>query len=206
MDKKQGMTIISDCAKLYKENLLDKNLLIIYEDKTDKTSTKYFEVLFKAKNFLHLTGIESPKDIPSKRFFELALKSKLPLDRISFKADGTTEMKLSILKNTMKIHKLAKMVGYYNDTKPQLKTEKIAGTISMCVGFVEDNNIYVPNTVLKEDVRNVTNSPQSRILAIYSKDKSEEKYSERTYLAKNINDTMFPKEILELITKLDNKL
>ena len=59
----------------------------------------------------------------------------------------------------------------YSSTKSLLITDKIIGTITICLGFVyeTENSFYVPNTVLREDIRDVTKHPQNRILAIFEK-------------------------------------
>ena len=65
-------------------------------------------------------------------------------------------MKLSVLSQIMNIHKTAKMVGDYDNTKSVLFTEKIVGTVTACVGFVREGNYYLPNTTLREDIRTIT--------------------------------------------------
>ncbi len=54
------------------------------------------------------------------------------------------------------------------------------------MGFVRDNQYYIPNTALKEDIRNVTIHPQKRILAIYRKPIKDQQYVELCYVAKGI--------------------
>ena len=45
------------------------------------------------------------------------------------------------------------MIGMYNQSQPLLSTERIAGSISACLGFVRDGGVgrYIPNTVLHRD-------------------------------------------------------
>lgn len=194
MDIKAAVKIIIECAKLYEENLLDKHLLIVHGNDIDHIHS--FQVLFGAEHFLHLTGIQCSSRIPATRFFKLALNSKLPLAQLSLKSNGTTELKLGILKRTMSIHKQAKMVGDYSHTKAALYTEKLAGTTAMSLGFIRDTDeLYVPNTVLREDIRDITLKPQSRILAMYPKKDTDEFYTHQTYLAPNVNPDKFPPAI-----------
>ena len=203
MDKTEALKIILNNAKVYRAHLENKNVLFIFGSK-DKT--EYIETLFLPRNYLHLTGIELTNNISKHEFYKRCIKNKVNLSDFKLKSDGTTKLKLSVLPQIMQISHVAKMMGDYNNTGAMLYTEKITGTSTACLGFILNNGFYIPNTVLKDDIRDITNRPQSRILAIYSKDKSEEKYSKRTYLAKNVNDTLFPKEILDLITKVDMKL
>lgn len=51
------INILIEAAQLYKNNLLNMNVMFIhYNKKTHKYS--YSEMLFEKKNFLHLTGIQ----------------------------------------------------------------------------------------------------------------------------------------------------
>ena len=89
----------------------------------------------------------------------------------------------------MNIDKTAKMIGDYNPNKVKLNTDKIVGNVTACIGFVRSKEyprFFVPNTVLREDIRNVIQKPVKRILATYKKTRDEHKYSSCTYMAKNI--------------------
>ena len=79
----------------------------------------------------------------------------------------------------MKIDRTANMIGNYFSTNLFLQTEKVAGNINSCMGFVKDKkmNIYVPNTALNLDLRSIT-STRNKIVAI---------------LKKNINDKLYKK-------------
>ncbi len=68
MNKKEALRIISECAKLYEELLLNKKILIVYGQ---NPKTEYIEVVFKEENFLHLTGIEKLTNINAKQFSNL---------------------------------------------------------------------------------------------------------------------------------------
>ena len=52
------------------------------------------------------------------------------------------------------------MLGDYNMSQPKLYTDKIAGSISACMGFVRDGGEgrFVPNTVLEGDIRSKVKS------------------------------------------------
>ena len=88
----------------------------------------------------------------------------------------------------MKIQTCAKMVGVYDYTKSVLYTEKIAGNIYACMGFIKENNYYIPNTALREDIRDVSVRPQKRILAIFKKNIPQKLYcTPPCYSAKKID-------------------
>lgn len=121
----------------------------------------------------------------SKDFYELCIGHRLsPRD---FELHNTTELKLQVLDGLMNIQTTAKMIGEYSSTNPLLYTEKLAGGVHACLGFVNNNGIYYPNTALKEDIRKVSASSCERVLAVFKKDIAEGIYTEHCYTAKGIN-------------------
>ena len=187
MKKEEAVNIITSCAKQYNKNLENKTFLFVYnENKSDKT-VKLLETIFLPRNFLHLTGVKIlNSDVNSSDFYKRCLAGQLSPSVFDFYENGTTEMKLSVLPQIMNIHKVARMLGDYSSAKAVLMTEKIVGTITACLGFVYDGKFYIPNTVLKEDIRDITTVPQKRVLAIFQKEIKEQYYSYHTYLAKGI--------------------
>lgn len=184
MKKDEAIRILTTCAAQYKANLENRNVLFVFQDCKELHS---FETLFLPRHYLHLTGIQLlSKNIKSSDFYKQCLRGQLSPSAFTFHKNGTTEMKLSVLSQIMNIHKTAKMVGDYDFTKSVLFTEKIVGTVTACVGFVRDGNYFHPNTTLREDVRTVILSPQKRILATYTKENKNVKYSTCTYLAKDV--------------------
>ena len=185
MDKKEAVRIITSCAKIYHQELENKNLLFLfgYQDHAES-----FEAAFLPKNFLHLTGIRpnSTDFVDSSDFYEKCLKGQLSPKEFNFASNGTTALKLRILPELMKIHKTAKMVGEYNFSKSLLITEKLAGNITACEGFVRDDKYYIPNTALKEDIRDLVQKPYKRMLAVFRKEKDKPLYSELCYTAKGV--------------------
>jgi hypothetical protein len=203
MKKEDGLKVILQSAKSYCSNLENQNVLFVFNNKLKET--QQFEVAFFPRNFLHLTGVELAKTIGSSvDFYNLCLKNKLGINDFNIPKDGTSEMKLSILPQLVKIHKTARMIGIYNNFKANLKTEKLTGTVTASLGFVREENYYVPNTALKEDIRNVTNQPQ-QIIAIFTKEIRQEKYNCLSYLQKSIKprELKLPEYIFSKID-LDN--
>ena len=177
-----------ECAEQYKTNLANRSLLFIFDN---AGAIHNLEVICMPRNYLHLTGVVlTDKNLKSIDFYEMCIDKRLSPSAFEFSKDGTTKMKLSVLSQIMNIHKTAKMVGDYTHTKSMLVTEKLAGTVTACLGFIRENgkrNFYVPNTVLREDVRNVVDKPPKKVLTIFRKSKDEPIYSECTYLAKGVS-------------------
>jgi hypothetical protein len=194
LTKKEALSIIHDCAVAYRTNLVHKNLLII---SVHKGTASYFEVAFLPRNFLHLTGVRTK--LNSTDFFRMSLKKRLCEEDIDLPPDGTVTEKLSVLMSLMNIHYTARMVGEYNYSGALLVTDKLAGTVSSVMGFNINGDFYVPNTALNTDIRKLVIGPARRVAAMFIKEKSDEKYSEMTYLAKglSLNDESLKKILAE---------
>ena len=220
MDKRKAIQIITKAAKMYHENLEDQKVLFLYgipaevkkqilEKQQLLSTVKGYEVAFHRHNFLHLTGvrINSEKIGSSIHFYEKCLDQRLTELDFSLAKDGSTRQKLDILENMMKIKQNATMIGNFTDRGPKLYSEKVAGNICGCVGFVQDRNtrLNVPNTLLKKDIRDVTARPVHKIYAVISKNYVEQKYSEVEKLDKSINLSyhLFSEEIELILERRD---
>lgn len=53
MTKKEAISVISKCAKLYAGNLCDRQLAFVYRDGNNQTG--FVEVTFRSNNFMHFT-------------------------------------------------------------------------------------------------------------------------------------------------------
>ena len=221
MDKRRAIQILTKAAELYRDNLEDQKLLFLYgvpseinkELQTkDKclSSMQYYEVACHRYNFLHLTGVRLNKDGTASaiHFYQKCLDKRLKENDFSFSKDGSTGQKLDILEKMMLIKKNVTMIGDFTDRGPKLFTEKAAGNICGCIGFVQDRNtkLNVPNTLLKKDIRDVTAQPTYKVFAVFSKDYKDEKYSLVTKLDKNIdlNEIHFNDEIENILDVRNN--
>ena len=180
--KEEAIGIINKCALEYKRNLSNKSILFITT--TGRTSA-CFEALFMPQNFKHLTGVRSK--LSGSDFFDLAVRNRISPKDISLANDGTTDLKMDILPQLMKIHLTARMVGDYDQSKSLLITDKIAGTVTAAMGFTLAKGVYLPNTALKKDVREITiQATRRKIAAIFIKPRGCGLYKHLSYIAKGI--------------------
>lgn len=180
--KTEAIKIIYDCAVLYNKNLSGKNVLFLTEH---NHKSDYFETLFMPHNFMHLTGAKSR--LNGELFFRAAVNNRLGINDITLATDGTTDLKLDVLPQLMNIHLLARMVGDYENVKPLLITDKLTGTVTMAMGFVFANHVYIPNSALKKDIRDITSqATRQKVTAIFVKPRQNDKYSTLTYIAKGL--------------------
>lgn len=181
--KEDALKIVLEAAGSYENNLANKNLLFISQDKHRRIDS--YEVTFHRNNFLHLTGLKvTDESITAPVFYQRCIDKRLSLDDFELSPDGTTELKLDVLPRLVCKNLSANMIGKHDTYKIKLYTERLAGNIHGCMGFVLDSKekYNVPNTVLKQDIRNLVSRP-NRIILTYRKSISEETYGEIVYAA-----------------------
>ena len=178
--KVEALRIIHNSAVAYKTNLLNMNVMFV-ASKDD--IMQIFEAKFLPSNFKHLTGIIT--SLNSTRFFEAAYNNKLKESDIDFARDGTTQKKLDVLYSLMSIHKTAKMAGDFESSHKVLLSDKVAGTTTAVMGFIKDDSYFVPNTVIKDDVRKIAQKPTLTIIAIFTKSDKQETYTDLSYIRKD---------------------
>lgn len=205
----EARRIAINCASSYKSSLEDKQFIIIYRDK-DTNMIKHIEVVFLARNYQHLTGLnmidEAGKllDHHSEFFYKKCVEKKLSCDEIVMRMDGTTQLKLEALPAITKFTSITKIVGDSNNNQPYLYVEKVVGGVNLCLGLRMDEKIhkYVPVSALKKDIKTLTNAP-SQVLAIFERDYGDNKvYSKIRHVAKGLNlgTIKFPTEVSDKIS------
>lgn len=197
MDKSDALRIVFSSAEAYKENLMNRTLLFIYTDKYKNVFD--MEVTFDKSNFKHLTGLKT--NIDASHFFDLCITRRLSEKSFEFAEDGTTPLKLSVLPKLVTKNVSANMIGDYNEYSPRLITDKLAGSVAACIGFIKTGRKgrYVPNTVLKVDIRDCITSV-GRIILTYRKLRDEIAYSEIVYSAKKMvwSELVLPERLSHL--------
>ena len=178
-----ALAIVHKCAIAYNQNLSNKSILFIT---TSENNFARFEAIFLPQNFKHLTGLKST--LSGADFFDLAIRNRLSPKDVALAVDGSTDLKLSVLPQLMNIHLTARMVGDYDQSKSLLVTDKVAGTVTAAMGFIQTNDMYLPNTALKKDIREVTiQTTRRKIEAIFMKPRKSDLYRELTYIAKGMS-------------------
>lgn len=198
-DKINDLNIIKQAAKLYEQNLLNKNILFIY---LINNKIEYFEATFLEEHFKHLTGVHT--NLNAYQFFYKAKNNRLKVSEFDYK-NSTTVLKLDNLIKSMSLSSYAKMIGEFKHNKVYLSIEKIAGNNNLIIGFDEGEKINFPKTLLKGDIRDYSKEKPCRVIAIMSKNTKENLYNEFSYISKNItiNRIIKNSEILKRIN-VDN--
>ena len=179
MDKRRAIQIMTKAAQLYKEHLEDQKVLFLYG--LPKEVNKQLQESNKILN--------KKETASAIHFYQKCLDKRLTENDFVFAKDGSTGQKLDILERMMLIKKNVTMIGEFTDRGPKLYTEKAAGNICGCIGFVKDKNtkLNVPNTLLKKDIRDVTAQPTYKVFAVISKHYTDEKYTNLVKMDKSID-------------------
>lgn len=204
MRKNQVVDIIVRAAKIYDEQLNGKNLLILFGD-VNKPS--FIQTVATAANFIHLTGMRLNENECDSNiaFFENARDNKLKESEFDVKS-GFAEQKLNVLLQTLRVASNAKMIGdyNYNASHINLQTDKLAGGVNSCMGFIKVDDYYVPNTVLETDIRKETDNRQ-KVLAVLSKKIKDEKYNTIEMVGKKIDIKRLLEKVSPLV-EIDGKI
>ena len=97
-DRKNAVVDINAAAKMYKSNLVGKIFLYVFEG-------NYIEVMYKADNFRHLTGVDTK--LTAKQFYQYAAKGILTASQIFFSAKHPYDLSIKKLKHIKDIATLA---------------------------------------------------------------------------------------------------
>ena len=188
MKKEEVLKKLFDCASSYRDNLVNNNLLFICTNSALKVSL--LQTVFSPGNYLHMTGIKfiKTKKISPNEFYDKCINKRLSPKEFDLSDDGTTELKLEILPYLVAPGLSAKMAGDFSGVRPFLYTEKLVGGVRGGIGLIFDDKrgYYVPNTVINDDIRILTNE-KLRIIATFKKGIHETDYKECVYKAKNVD-------------------
>lgn len=203
MTKEKAIEIIHQSAQQFERNLRGKQIMFIFRDSNNHVD--YIEVRFRPQNFLHFTGVKTARGLSANDFYRAVLKHRLSLTDFTFNDQHTTDMKLSVLSSVMNIDKTARMVGNYIGGHTDLYTEKVTGTTTASLGLIQKNDYYLPNSVLKEDIRDIVEKPPGKIFLICKKNINDILYTQVTYKSKNVKIT--PKCLnQDILEKIDSDI
>lgn len=211
--RKRALQIIIATAKDYKKQLENNNFIFLYKNRKTN-SIEYFETIFLARHFQHLTGINYIDPITkisirnSYDFYNKCITNNISETEIAFKKDGTSQLKLEALPNLINFLHFSKMTVAYSNNRPKLNVDRFAGTTNYCLGFKKDKKYYMPSSCLLEDIRHLGNNP-SQILAVLQrhKDEPDSKYKNIRYVAKGVPlDKLSLSPELQALISLENYL
>lgn len=205
--KKEILSEINNFFKIYKENLENKDFLIIYNfnNKQNKISLR-----FSKENFFHLTGLErGDNSLSPLKFYQKLEQKTLNINDISI--GKFTKKKLKVYQDMIKIFKEESKIGDYD---PNNKYQKnLSLDKAMCLAIPNTNmvlgirfigGIYtVPVSLLQQNLKNISyKNSITDIICMFEKNTEDKKYNKIIY---NITDFKIiiqnDRELKEILTE-----
>ena len=171
----QDVQRVIRCAEMYDKDFAGRAMLFVLTDRDKNVTT--LEVKFDGSNFQHLTGMSSSRYKSKKDFFRACQKGSVRAGDIGIKKFTRQKLQgLLIVLQSPDLH--ASMKGDYNRSGRDLEADVMLGNHQWTMGFKRINNSpYVPKTMLKEDIRKLTNRTLS-VVAVYRRRQCEREYRE----------------------------
>lgn len=144
---------INEVALFFQDYFIDKHVDYIYD--TNKITT----VSFLGTNFAHLCGIKYKHG--AKNFFRAAQKNKIDLSCIEIKNDGSTVLKLMVLKDCNTLINPGVVITSDGIVSTNFSYEKsiLTKTMFMALVIETSNNLYYPQSIINLGAKTVKSIP-----------------------------------------------
>lgn len=183
-DRIQILSAIQKAANLYKNNLVGKTFLYVFDN-------RYIEVLYKKINFKHLTGVDSY--LSAKDFYQLSVKGKLQTTQINFTARHPFILCKRKVQHLCQIATLAKNESFMlEEIITNTKTYKFGTTdlnFTLCLNKEfdihgnEKGNCYIVESLRDEDCFSKSKTAYD-ITHIFVKSNDEKLYTKILFMDK----------------------
>lgn len=181
---------------------MNHQFLFVYD--VGENVYQYVEVRFKKEQYQHLTGTWIDH-VKNNDFFDRCIAQRISAKELQTAYDGTTELKLDVLESAIRGIGKSSMIGIYDESRVYLKTDQLIGGVSWCLGFIpvkKPNSPLIANTLLKEDIRNISRGKPYKIIFAAEKLLGEERYAKITKMTKGM-DILSILDQLEIKSKID---
>ena len=198
-DRKLIINEISKAAQLYKEHLVGKKFLYVFDN-------RYIEVCFKTDGFRHLTGVETY--LSAKRFYQYALKNQLQSGQIFFTNRHPYSLCKKKLKHISEIAVLASTENFMleeiltNTKSYRFGTTNLKFTLCLNKEYNENgqekSECYIVESLRDEDCFSKSKTAYE-VSHIFSKDNSAKKYSDLLFMDKRSNLDILPDKVASML-------
>lgn len=199
-DRKKIVKQICKAAQKYKQNLVGKTFLYIFNN-------NYIEVMFKTKDFKHLTGVEST--LSAQDFYKNANHKNLQPNQIYFTSRHPYVLAARKLQHLNDISNLAMNESFMlKDITTQTETYKFGTTdlnFSLCFNKekdssgVERGNCFIAKSLRDEDCFSKSSDVYT-VTHIFSRSNTEKKYNQALYIEPNHTIDELPLETKNMIS------
>lgn len=151
---KKYINDIENAALFFENHFINKE--VVYS-----TDEENISIIFKRSNFMHLCGVKY--DDGAREFFYAAINNRLDINKIKVKSDGTTFLKLSLLKSINFLLSseitLTDNAIYLNiafDKALKTKNQVFALTL------INNNHLFIPQSLL--NLKNINDFPNGKVI------------------------------------------
>ena len=198
IDKEAIAGEICKAAKLYKEHLVGRRFIYVFDG-------RYIEVLYKTENFKHLTGVDC--NMSAKGFYRNALKNRLQGPQIYFSGRHPYSLCKRKVKHLCDISVLASSENFMlEEIVTEKKTFKFGTTdleFSLCMNKEYDDNgaekgdCYIVESLRDEDCFSKSKSAYV-VTHILAKDNTARTYTDVLFIDKSSSLQELPDEVLKM--------
>lgn len=195
---------IKSAAKSYKQYLVGRKFLYVFDG-------RYIEVIYKAQNFKHLTGVET--SLPAKRFYSSAVNDTLQTSQVWFSKAHPYELCLRKIKHLHELVNLASSESFMlEEIGTKTQTYKFGTTdlnFTLCMnreldpGGNEINECYIVQSLGDEDCFDKSKHVYE-VTHILSKPNDSRYYSDVVYLGKKESIASLPECITGFVRISDS--
>lgn len=204
MSKKQDLKpiikIIHKAAQAYKDNLVGKDFLYIFDDRC-------IEAKFRVDNFMHFTGVES--NLSARRFYQNALNNKLSPSQIFFSKKhpfNLAQKKWNYICNIPTV--LTDECFMLEKITTQTASYEFGATNVDCticlnkelVNGVAKGKHYIAMTLRDEDCFNRSQN-QYIVTHIFSKPNNQSKYDTLQYIDRSSSANNLPESAKQMLSE-----
>lgn len=201
IDRKNVVAEITKAAKNYKQNLVGKTFLYVFDN-------RYIEVMFKAKDFKHLTGVDT--NLSAQDFYKKAHNGTLQASQIFFSSRHPYKLaqkKLNHLQNiaTLAMGKSFMLENISTDTA-SYKYGATDLNFSLCFNKeynsdgIEQDNYFIVESLRDGDSISKSDSVFA-ITHAYVKANNVKKYDQEIYCEQNHSVHTLPTNIKDLLSE-----
>lgn len=199
-EKKRIVNQIANAADLYRKKLVGKRFLYVFDG-------RYIEVIYKADNFRHLTGVATA--LSAKQFYSYAARRILTASQIGFNQVHPYDLCIKKIKH---IEEVANMAGsesfLLEEIKTQTMTYKFGTTdlnFTLCMNRETDDagnlkgDCYVVQSLRDEDCFSKSKHAYT-VTHILSRPNDKKAYSELLYLDLHADPLDLPEAVRKMTT------
>ena len=198
-DRQDIVDKIKAAAVLYEKNLVGKRFMYVFDE-------RYIEVIYKARNFRHLTGVDTK--LSAKRFYDYARKGKLEASQISFGPSHPFALCKRKVKHIGDVASMAMTECFMlEDVKTNSTNYKFGTTdleFTLCMNRETDANgnekseCYVVQSLRDGDCFSKSNNVYS-VSHIFSRPNDKKKYTDLLFMDKTASISEMPSHILNML-------